>query len=921
MSASEVSGGPERAGKTKKVIQARAQTATREGVEIRRVFTRPGDVVWDSVEWELRTASITDDKGEILFEQHDVEVPTGWSQLATNVVVSKYFRGALGKPGRESSMRQLIGRVVDTLTRWGDEGGYFASADSRDAFRDELTHLFLHQKLSFNSPVWFNMGVEEKPQCSACFINSVEDSMSSIMDLAKTEGMLFKYGSGTGTNLSPIRSSNEALHGGGVASGPVSFMKGFDAFAGVIKSGGKTRRAAKMVILDVDHPDIFDFIECKTKEERKAWALIEAGYDGSFQGEAYNSVFFQNSNNSVRVTDEFMRAVLEDGEWHTRARVDGSIVSTHRARDIMRAIAEHTHACGDPGMQYDTTINDWHTCKNTDRIYASNPCSEYMFLNDTACNLASLNLLKFRQPDGFDFDVEGFRQAVDITILGQEIIVDNASYPRDVIAENSHRFRPLGLGYANLGALLMSRGLAYDSDEGRDYAAAVTALICGEAYLQSARIAETQGPFEGYDENREPMLGVIQKHRAAVSKINQHRVPSSLFAAAKESWDEAYATGVDFGYRNSQVTVLAPTGTIAFMMDCDTTGIEPDIALIKYKKLVGGGFLKIVNRTVPEALRQLGYEEKQIEEMVAYIDDRETIEGAPHIKEEHLPVFDCAFKQQNGERSIASMGHVRMMGAVQRFLSGAISKTVNVPENAGVEEIEQTYIEAWKLGLKAVAVYRDGSKKLQPLNTSRTKSDEGVRNGTFNGPRRRHLPDERQAITHKFSIGGHEGYLTVGLFEDGTPGELFVRMAKEGSAISGLMDSFATAVSIMLQYGVPLDVLCNKFTNSRFEPSGFTNNPEVPIAKSIMDYIFRWLGIKFLGQAPANAAAEKSMAEVGESTLAEGAKSVSAAAVVSDLSKMQTSSDAPPCSECGSVTVPNGSCYRCVNCGATTGCS
>jgi len=542
-----------------------------------------------------------------------------------------------------------------------------------------------------------------------------------------------------------------------------------------------------------------------------------------------------------------------------------------------------------------------------------------MFLNDTACNLASLNLLKFRQPDSFEFDAKSFRQAVDVTILGQEIIVDNASYPREKIGDNSHLFRPLGLGYANLGALLMSRGLSYDSDEGRDYAAFVTALMCGEAYLQSAKIAETKGAFDGYAENREPMLRVIQKHRVAVDKINQHRVPAELYDAAKSSWEEAYTTGVDFGYRNSQVTVLAPTGTIAFMMDCDTTGIEPDIALIKYKKLVGGGFLKIVNRTVPEALRQLGYEDKQIEEMVAYIDDRETIEGAPYIKEEHLTVFDCAFKPQNGERSITPMGHVRMMGAVQPFLSGAISKTVNVPENADVEEIEQTYIEAWKHGLKAVAVYRDGSKKIQPLNTGRTKSNEDVRNGGAR-PRRRHLPDERQAMTHKFSIGGHEGYLTVGLFEDSTPGELFVRMAKEGSAISGLMDSFATAVSIMLQYGVPMEVLCNKFTNSRFEPSGFTNNPEVPIAKSIMDYIFRWMGIKFLGQAPANAATEK-IPEDTATPVGEEAKSVSAAAVLADLSKMQTSTDVPPCSECGSVTVPNGSCYRCVNCGATTGCS
>ena len=922
-----------------------AGESSARGVEVRRIFTRPGQDVWSTVDWELRTASIQDDQGEILFEQKDVEVPSSWSQLATNVVVSKYFRGAVGQPGRESSVRQLIGRVVDTLTRWGSEGGYFASTDDRDAFRDELTHLLLHQKLAFNSPVWFNMGVEEKPQCSACFINSVEDSMASIMDLAKTEGMLFKFGSGTGTNFSALRGSAESLHGGGMASGPVSFMKGFDAFAGVIKSGGKTRRAAKMVILDVDHPDIMDFIYCKVREERKAWALIDAGYDGSFRGEAYSSVFFQNSNNSVRVTDDFMRAVLEDRQWQTHARVDGRVVETMRARDVMRAIAECTWHCGDPGMQYDTTINDWHTCANTDRIYASNPCSEYMFLNDTACNLASLNLMKFRDSEGVGFDVEAFRQAVDVSILAQEIIVDNASYPRDLIGENSHRFRPLGLGYANLGALLMSRGLAYDSDEGRDYAAAVTALMCGEAYRQSAEIARALGAFEGYAENREPMLRVIEKHRAAVSKINRLRVPTDLFEAASKSWDAALDLGREHGYRNSQVTVLAPTGTIAFMMDCDTTGVEPDIALIKYKKLVGGGFLKIVNRTVPEALQRLGYTSAQVEEIVAYIDDHETIEGAPHLKEEHLPVFDCAFKPENGERYIHHMGHVRMMGAVQPFLSGAISKTVNLPANASVEDIEQTYIEAWKLGLKAVAVYRDGSKRTQPMNTSRSKSDASVRGEAENAtPRRRRLPDERQAITHKFSIAGHEGYLTVGLFEDGTPGELFVRMAKEGSVISGLMDSFATAVSIMLQYGVPLDVLCKKFSNSRFEPSGFTSNREIPMAKSITDYIFNWLAIKFLGKDPAASPRDesRSMEELrelaGNTALtspvvadeieaAQGGRSVGAAVVAptqpappSRPSKV-TATDAPFCSECGSQMIPNGACYRCDNCGSTSGCS
>ena len=918
-----------------------AGSEQRTGLRLVRRFTQPGIPAFDSVEWELRTATISDDKGNVLFEQKDVEVPKLWSQLATNVVVSKYFRGAVGRPGRESSVRQLVGRVTDTITKWGEAGGYFASAEDRDLFRDELAHLLLHQKMAFNSPVWFNVGVEAKPQCSACFINSVEDSMSSIMDLAKTEGMLFKWGSGTGTNLSPLRSSKEMLSTGGVASGPVSFMRGFDAFAGVIKSGGKTRRAAKMVILNIDHPDVVDFIQCKVNEERKAWALIEAGYDGSFQGEAYNSVFFQNSNNSVRVSDDFMRAVIEDREWQTKAVVDGRTVDTHRARDLMRMISEAAWQCGDPGMQYDTTINDWHTCKATDRIYASNPCSEYMFLNDTACNLASLNLMKFRNEAG-EFDVEGFQHGVAMTILAQEIVVDNASYPRPIIARNSHDYRPLGLGYANLGALLMSRGLAYDSEEGRDYAAAITALMCGEAYRMSAQIAAELGPFSGYEKNRESMLGVIQKHRAALNNINPHRVPEALFLAAKDAWNQAYAAGVDYGYKNSQVTVLAPTGTIAFMMDCDTTGIEPDIALIKYKKLVGGGFLKIVNRTVPEALRQLGYDEAQVEAIVAHVDEKETIEGAPQLKPEHLSVFDCAFKPQNGKRSIQYMGHVRMMSACQPFLSGAISKTVNMPEECTVEDISDAYIESWKLGLKAIAIYRDGSKRTQPLNTGRTKSDDSVRKGAAASsveprPQRRRLPDERQAITHKFSIGGHEGYITVGLYEDHTPGEIFVRMAKEGSAISGLMDSFATATSIMLQYGVPLEVLVNKFSNSRFEPSGFTTNPDIPMAKSIMDYIFRFLAIKFLGEKGAvERAAELSARDADATTVAAAAVAQDEARgatpnghhgsakrgktlSLADLAKRAVT-DAPPCSECGSVTVPNGACYRCINCGATTGC-
>jgi ribonucleoside-diphosphate reductase alpha chain len=917
---------------------------SRRGVRIERRFTEPGVHPFDTVEWDLRTATITDDKGEVLFEQREVEVPRSWSQLATNVVVSKYFRGAVGQPGRESSVRQIIGRVVDTLVRWGSEGGYFASDDDRDAFRDELTHLLLHQKMSFNSPVWFNMGVETRPQCSACFINSVDDSMESIMELAKTEGLLFKWGSGTGTNLSPLRSSREALSTGGIASGPVSFMKGYDAFAGVIKSGGKTRRSAKMVILDVGHPDIVDFINCKVNEERKAWALIDAGYDGSFNGEAYSSVYFQNGNNSVRVTDEFMQAVVEDRAWETRAVVGGEVVETHRARDLMRQIAESAHVCGDPGMQYDTTINEWHTCKATDRIYASNPCSEYMFLNDTACNLASLNLMKFRRPDA-EFDVEAFEHGVDVTILAQEIIVDNASYPKPTIGENSHRFRPLGLGYANLGALLMSRGIPYDSEDGRDYAAALTALMCGRAYRQSALVSATLGPFAGYPENRDSMLEVMAKHRDALGRIDHRRVPAEMTTAARAAWDEACALGAEHGYRNSQVTVLAPTGTIAFMMDCDTTGIEPDIALVKYKKLVGGGLLKIVNNTVPAALQRLGYDEPQIEEIVAWIDEHETIEGAPHLRDEHLPVFDCAFKPMSGERFIHHLGHVRMMAAVQPFLSGAISKTVNMPENCTIEEVENAYVEAWRLGLKAIAVYRDGSKRTQPLNTGRSKADGRKAAAEVPArPFRHRLPDERPAITHKFSIGGHEGYITVGLFEDGSPGELFVRMAKEGSVISGLMDSFATAVSIMLQYGVPLKVMVNKFSHSRFEPSGFTNNPDIPHAKSVMDYIFRWLSLKFEGGDAAQPAAQLPGLDRMEEPAVPRAQDASSKMVplrqeadapprgngngksrsqVRDHEKVvfQLQSDAPPCSECGSVMVRNGSCYRCINCGSTSGCS
>ncbi len=888
------------------------------GLSLTRRNTRPGVDPMDEVEWELRTATIQSGKGEIIFEQKGVEVPSSWSQMATNVVVSKYFRGGMGTPERETSVRQLAGRIVDTITAWGAADGRFATVEDAEIFRAELAHLVINQKMAFNSPVWFNVGVEERPQCSACFINAVDDSMASILDLAKTEGMLFKYGSGTGTNLSPLRSSREKLSSGGEASGPVSFMKGFDAFAGVIKSGGKTRRAAKMVILDVDHPDIVDFINCKVREERKAWALIDSGYDGSFNGEAYSSVFFQNSNNSVRVSDAFMQAVLEDGPWTTTAVSSGQPMDTYKARELMDMIAEGTHVCGDPGMQYDTTINDWHTCKATDRIHASNPCSEYMFLNNSACNLASLNLMKFVQPDG-EFDVESFCHAVHVTLLAMEIIVDNSSYPRPEITENSRRYRPLGLGYANLGALLMARGLPYDSDAGRDYAAGLTALMCGQAYKTSAEMASHFGAFDGYPENRESMLGVIQKHRSHINRINAHRVPEDMLAAIGEVWSDAYTLGYDYGFRNAQVTVLAPTGTIGFMMDCDTTGIEPDIALVKYKKLVGGGLLKILNNTVPEALRRLGYGDDEAREILDYLEENETIEGAPGLKEEHYTVFDCAFKPANGTRAIHYMGHVRMMSAVQPFISGAISKTVNMPPEATVDEIAQAYVEAWKMGVKAIAIYRDGSKRTQPLSTGGAKKTVEDHSAPPS-PQRVRLPDERRAVTHKFSIGGHEGYITVGLYPNGQPGEMFIAMAKEGSVVSGLMDSFATACSIMLQYGVPLRVLIDKFSHTRFEPSGFTTNSQIPMAKSIMDYIFRWLEQKFGDGAPCTPEEfdEDGLRKVATVAIPAGPPG---GITMDGEHSFQVETDAPPCPECGSVMVRNGACYKCLNCAATSGCS
>jgi ribonucleoside-diphosphate reductase alpha chain len=960
-------------------VQSRVIKDQRPGLTVERYFTanlRPGQDPFETVEWERRDAVISGADGKIFFEQRGVEFPKTWSQTATNVVVQKYFRGTLGTPQRESSVRAMIARVADTIYSWGKADGYFKSEQDAWAFRDELVHLLLHQKMAFNSPVWFNVGVEDYPQCSACFINSVDDSMGSILGLAKTEGMLFKYGSGTGSNLSTLRSSREHLNGGGTASGPVSFMRGFDAFAGAIKSGGKTRRAAKMVILNVDHPDVVDFIDCKKIEEQKAWALIDAGYDGGFNvvGGAYDSVNYQNANHSVRVTDDFMNSVLRDGEWSTRSVINGEKIETFKAREVMRKMADAAWVCGDPGIQYDTTINDWHPCISTARINASNPCSEYMFLDDSACNLASLNLRRFQRADG-EFEVEAFRRACATTITAMEIIVDNSSYPTPRIAENSYKFRPLGLGFANLGALLMSRSLPYDSEPGRAYSAAITAIMCGEAYRTSAKIsADATGPFAGYADNETPFLKVMRKHRAAVERIDSAFVPYDMMQAARDSWDSAIDLGQKYGFRNGQTTVLAPTGTIAFLMDCDTTGVEPDIAIVKYKRLVGGGLIKIVNQTIPEALTKLGYTDKEVEAIIGFIDANDTIEGAPHLKDEHLPVFDCAFRSSAGTRSIHYMGHIRMMSAVQPFLSGAISKTVNLPTECTVEDIEDAYIQAWKLGLKAIAVYRDGCKRTQPLSTNLKQATstgraeaksplEAIAASAANidpldmlapeerrlvealrlrkmrpsGPpmaNRYKLPDERASFTHKFSIGGHEGYLTVGLYPDGSPGEIFVRMAKEGSVIAGLMDSFATAISLALQHGVPLHVLIDKFKGTRFEPSGFTGNQEIPIATSIMDYLFRWLAIRFPLEGtsplveghPAAARAQLDLPKIplmSKDFISVEVKNGVAPSIpveVKDRAWVQET-DAPPCHECGTLMVRNGACHKCPNCGSTSGCS
>jgi ribonucleoside-diphosphate reductase alpha chain len=888
-----------------------------ERLRFARLRTREGENPFDTVEWELRTARISAPDGTTVFEQENVEVPKSWSASAVNVVVSKYFRGRLGSPERETSVRQMIDRVAGTISGWGEADGYFEDESAAATFRAELTHLLLHQGASFNSPVWFNVGMVERPQCSACFINSVEDTMPAILKLAHTEGMLFKFGSGTGSNLSSLRSSKEELSGGGHASGPVSFMRGFDAFAGVIKSGGATRRAAKMVILDVAHPDIREFAACKAEEEKKAQALIAAGYDPSFNvdGGAYDSVFHQNANHSIRASDDFMRAVEADDEWTTRTVCGNEPAGTFSARTLLHEVAEATWVCGDPGVQFDTLINDWHTCPNSGRINASNPCSEYMFLDDSACNLASLNLLSFYDAEEERFDVEGFKHACEILITAQEVVVDRSSYPTEAITNNSRDYRPLGLGFANLGALLMARGLPYDSEAGRDFAAAITALMTGAGYRQSARIAASRGAFEGFAPNRQPMLRVMRKHRDALKDVDPAHVPLPLMRAGREIWDDVVEAGEEHGFRNSQVSVIAPTGTIAFMMDCDTTGIEPDIALVKYKRLHGGGMIKLVNGTVATALRRLGYESSQVQEIVEYIDDNDTIEEAPGLATEHLAVFDCAFRPANGTRSIHHLGHLRMVAAVQPFVSGAVSKTINMPESSSVDDIYDAYLESWRLGLKAVAIYRDGCKKSQPLSTSEKESTATATAAAAGTLARRKLPDERRAVTHKFSVGGHEGYITVGVYEDGFPGEIFLVMAKEGSTISGLMDTIATSVSIALQYGVPLRTLVDKFSHARFEPSGFTNNSEIPIAKSIVDYVFRWLASKFLSNE------ELDMVGIVRNDAPVGTVQPQPDKGVTSGVTFLQQQDAPTCADCGSIMVRNGTCYKCLNCGSTSGCS
>ncbi len=994
-----------------------AQRQGQDGLRVERFFSTAGSSPYDEITWEKRTAVIKDDQGNVIFQQDDVDVPSSWSQLATNVVVSKYFYGQVDTPGRESSVGALVDRVSRTIADWARQDGTLASDEEAETFYNELSWLCLNQYGAFNSPVWFNVGLfhqkgvsgsegnfhwdeqaggatktirgYEYPQGSACFIQSVDDTMEDIMRLAASEAMLFKYGSGTGTDLSTLRSSRERLSGGGTPSGPLSFMRVFDQIAAVIKSGGKTRRAAKMQSLRCDHPDIKEFIECKANEEKKAWALIDAGYDGDFNGEAYASIMFQNANLSVRMTDDFLTAAVEDKEWQTYAVTNHEPLMEYRAAELLRAAAESCHICGDPGVQYDTTINRWHTCPESGPINASNPCSEFMFVDDSACNLASLNLMKFRRPDG-SMDVDSLRRAVRIFIIAQETIVDHGSYPTEKICRNSHRFRPLGIGYANLGALLMSLGLPYDSDAGRAQAGALTAIITSEAYATSAELASRLGPFAEFPRNRKAMLEVIRKHRAAIDEIDANHCPPELLAAAREGWDEAVAAGQVHGYRNSQASLLAPTGTIGFLMDCDTTGVEPDIALVKYKLLAGGGMFKLVNRTVPLALERLGYAKGRISALLEHIERHDTIEGAPELKDEHLGVFDCAFKPANGTRAIHYTGHLRMMSAVQPFLSGAISKTVNMPKDCTPEEIQDVFLSGWRMGLKAVAIYRDGSKVSQPLNL-RKKKDKAEETPAAQEPpakappARRRMPDTRRSITHKFDVAGHKGYMTVGLYDEGQPGELFITMAKEGSTLGGMMDAFATAISLCLQYHVPLEPLVRKFSHQRFDPSGMTSNPEIPFAKSIVDYVFRWLGMQFIEEyRKANTVKRPGADDLATRSASEGVKDdisfrmhgaggvtgkdvtapgagiyasaasgdkdggngsggnggAQAKALAPTPERLQARAlagmvgmeridhqfshfqeDAPACDVCGSITVRNGNCYKCFNCGSSLGCS
>ncbi|HEX5988894.1 MAG TPA: vitamin B12-dependent ribonucleotide reductase [Solirubrobacterales bacterium] len=918
-----------------------------EGLSIERRFSTPGVHPFDQVEWEIRDAVIGNPESPA-FEQRGVEFPKTWSQNATNIVAQKYFRGQLGSPERESSVKQMIGRVAGTIAGWGREGGYFASEEDADAFEMELTAILLNQKAAFNSPVWFNVGFEETPQCSACFILSVEDTMESILDWNTKEGKIFRGGSGSGINLSNIRGSVEQLSKGGTASGPVSFMRGADAWAGTIKSGGKTRRAAKMVVLDVDHPDIEHFIWCKADEEKKAAALRDAGFDMSIDGEGFTSIQYQNANNSVRVTDEFMEAVEAGEDWHLTARTTGEPVKTVDARDLMNQIADAAWRCADPGVQYDTIINRWHTCPESGRINASNPCSEYMHVDDSACNLASLNLMKFRREDG-SFDTAEFEHAVDIVFLAQEIVVGFSSYPTEGISENANKFRQLGLGYANLGALLMSDGLPYDSDEGRNVAAAITALMTGRAYRQSALIAAgATGPYDEYERNREPHNGVMRMHRDASYDVDPTGIKGDLLEAAQRAWDEAVELGEEHGYRNAQATVLAPTGTISFLMDCDTTGIEPDFSLVKFKELVGGGQMTIVNRSVPLALRTLGYSEAEIDQINAHITEKNTIVGAPGLKEEHLPIFDVAV----GERAISHTGHIDMMAATQPFISGAISKTVNLPQSATVEDIADAYTRGWKGGLKALAIYRDGSKTAQALRTDAQEEKEAEAEVQMAEPVRKKMPRERESITHKFSIGGHEGYITAGKYEDGTVGEIFLTdIGKEGSTMRGLLNAFATAISLGLQYGVPLETFVQKFSYMRFEPEGMTQNPEIPFAKSLPDYIMRWVASRFIEdtetleelgiltqEVRAKKEAETAQLGLGVPTDTAGpangnghsngdpaAKPVPAASALTETppvrpAKMQGLELGPACEQCGGMMQRTGSCYTCSQCGNNTGC-